>query len=134
MIRDRASLKAEEKHPMTQAIVVENIAKRFEKVEAVSGISFNVQRGVLFGFLGPNGAGKTTTINMLTGLTRPDAGTIQIGGIDCTGSPKAAQHLIGVVPDESNLYPELTGFDNLCFCAALYGLGKTERQARARKL
>jgi len=119
---------------MTQAIVVENIAKRFEKVEAVSGISFNVQRGELFGFLGPNGAGKTTTINMLTGLARPDAGTIQIGGIDCTVSPKAAQHLIGVVPDESNLYPELTGFDNLCFCAALYGLGKTERQARARKL
>jgi ABC-2 type transport system ATP-binding protein len=119
---------------MTQAIIVENIAKRFEKVEAVSGISFEVQRGELFGFLGPNGAGKTTTINMLTGLARPDAGTIQIGGIDCTGSPKAAQHLIGVVPDESNLYPELTGFDNLCFCAALYGLGKAERQARARKL
>jgi len=119
---------------MTQAIVVANIAKRFEKIEAVSGISFEVQRGELFGFLGPNGAGKTTTINMLTGLARPDAGAIQIGGIDCTISPKAAQHLIGVVPDESNLYPELTGFDNLCFCAALYGLCKAERQARARKL
>ncbi len=73
---------------MTQAIVVENIAKRFEKVEAVSGISFDVQRGELFGFLGPNGAGKTTTINMLTGLARPDAGTIRIGGIDCTGKPQ----------------------------------------------
>ena len=119
---------------MTEVIVVENIAKRFEKVEAISGISFSVQRGELFGFLGPNGAGKTTTINMLTGLARPDSGTIRISGIDCTRNPRAAQHLIGVVPDESNLYPELTGFDNLCFCAALYGMRKVERQARAREL
>jgi ABC-2 type transport system ATP-binding protein len=119
---------------MTNAIVVENIAKRFEKVEAVSGISFNVRRGELFGFLGPNGAGKTTTINMLTGLARPDAGSIRISDIDCTFNPRAAQHLVGVVPDESNLYPELTGFENLCFCAALYGMGKTKRKARAREL
>jgi ABC-type multidrug transport system ATPase subunit len=79
---------------MTDAIVVENIAKRFENVEAVSGISFHVAQGELFSFLGPNGAGKTTTINMLTGLARPDAGTIRIGGIDCTGKPRAAQHLV----------------------------------------
>jgi ABC-2 type transport system ATP-binding protein len=93
-----------------------------------------VHEGELFGFLGPNGAGKTTTINMLTGLARPDAGTIRIADIDCTGDPKAAQHLIGVVPDESNLYPELTGFQNLCFCAALYGMRKGERETRAREL
>jgi ABC-2 type transport system ATP-binding protein len=119
---------------MTQTIVVENITKRFEKVEAVSGISFSVQQGELFGFLGPNGAGKTTTIKMLTGLARPDSGKIGIGGIDCTNNIRGAQHLIGVVPDESNMYPELTGFDNLCFCAALYGWGKRERQARAHEL
>jgi ABC-2 type transport system ATP-binding protein len=119
---------------MPRTIFVENIAKRFKNVEAVSGISFSIQKGELFGFLGPNGAGKTTTINMLTGLARPDSGTIQIGGIDCTANPRAAQHLVGVVPDESNLYPELSGFDNLCFCAALYGMGKAERQARAREL
>lgn len=119
---------------MSEAIVVEDIAKSFENIDAVAGISFDVQQGELFGFLGPNGAGKTTTINILTGLARPDTGTIRIGGINCTGRPRAAQHLIGVVPDESNLYPELTGFDNLCFCAALYGMSKTERQIRARKL
>ena len=119
---------------MLRTIFVENIVKRFKRVEAVSGISFSVRKGELFGFLGPNGAGKTTTINMLTGLARPDSGTIQIGGIDCTANPRAAQHLVGVVPDESNLYPELTGLDNLCFCAALYGMGKAERQARAREL
>jgi ABC-2 type transport system ATP-binding protein len=118
---------------MTDVIAVEGLRKRFSEVDAVSGISFSVRQGELFGFLGPNGAGKTTTINMLTGLARPDAGSIRIGGIDCTDRPRAAQHLIGVVPDESNLYPELTGFDNLCFCAALYGLGRAERQARARK-
>ncbi|MGM0425437.1 MAG: ABC transporter ATP-binding protein [Thermodesulfobacteriota bacterium] len=119
---------------MTDIIAVETLAKRFEDVQAVSDVSFTVKQGELFGFLGPNGAGKTTTINMLTGLARPDAGTMSIGGLDCIKRPRSAQHLIGVVPDESNLYPELTGFDNLCFCAALYGLGKDERQARARKL
>ena len=119
---------------MNEALAVEGLRKRFAEVEAVSGLSFSVRRGELFGFLGPNGAGKTTTINMLTGLCRPDAGSIRISDLDCIDRPRAAQHLIGVVPDESNLYPELTGFDNLCFCAALYGLGKVERQARARSL
>ncbi|MBN2242973.1 MAG: ABC transporter ATP-binding protein [Acidobacteria bacterium] len=119
---------------MSDSINVENLFKRFENVEAVAGISFSVGQGELFGFLGPNGAGKTTTINMLTGLARPDKGAIRIGGIDCTGNPKAAQRLVGIVPDESNLYPELTGFENLCFCAALYGIAKAERQSRAREL
>ena len=118
----------------TGAIIVDGLAKRFGEVQAVSDLSFEVPEGELFGFLGPNGAGKTTTINMLTGLARPDAGSIRIAGIDCAGNPKAAQHLIGVVPDESNLYPELTGFDNLCFCAALYGIRKKERESRAREL
>jgi len=116
------------------AIAVDGLAKRFEEVQAVADASFEVLQGELFGFLGPNGAGKTTTINMLTGLARPDAGTIRIAGIDCTGNPKAAQHLTGVVPDESNLYPELTGFDNLSFCAALYGIKKTEREVQALEL
>jgi len=116
------------------AVEVSNLTKRYNEVLAVDSISFNVGRGELFGFLGPNGAGKTTTINMLTGLARLDSGTIIIDGIDCTRNPKAAQHLVGIVPDESNLYAELTGFDNLCFCAALYGIRKNERRKRAREL
>ena len=119
---------------MIPALIIENLSKSFEDVSAVSDTSFEVAKGELFGFLGPNGAGKTTTINMLTGLARPDTGSIRIGGIDCTQNPRAAQHLVGVVPDESNLYPELTGFDNLCFCASLYGVRKTDRQSRAREL
>jgi ABC-2 type transport system ATP-binding protein len=115
-------------------IAVQGLAKRFGEVVAVADVSFEVHVGELFGFLGPNGAGKTTTINMLTGLARPDSGAIRIAGIDCTSNPKAAQGLIGVVPDESNLYPELTGFENLCFCAALYGVHKKEREARSREL
>ena len=116
------------------AIAASGLAKRFGEVQAVKDVSFEVGEGELFGFLGPNGAGKTTTINILTGLARPDAGTIRIAGIECTGRPKAAQHLIGIVPDESNLYPELTGYDNLCFCASLYGMAKRERTDRAHEL
>lgn len=116
------------------AIKAQGLAKSFGIVQAVAAVDFEVNAGELFGFLGPNGAGKTTTINMLTGLAHPDAGAIHIDGIDCTRKPRSAQHLIGVVPDESNLYPELSGFDNLCFCAALYGMGKNERQVRAKEL
>jgi ABC-2 type transport system ATP-binding protein len=115
-------------------IDVVKLTKKFGDVTAINEISISLYQGELFGFLGPNGAGKTTTINMLTGLSRPDSGTILVAGQDCTENPKAAQHLIGIVPDESNLYPELSGFDNLCFCASLYGIRKNERQARAREL
>ncbi|MEW5825537.1 MAG: ABC transporter ATP-binding protein [Candidatus Bipolaricaulota bacterium] len=116
------------------SIRVQGLSKAFDDVQAVAEVSFEIQEGELFGLLGPNGAGKTTTINMLTGLARPDSGSIHVGGIDCTRNVKAAQHLVGVVPDESNLYPELTGRQNLTFCAALYGIPKREREERARRL
>jgi len=100
----------------------------------VAGVAFAVHRGEIFGFLGPNGAGKTTTINMLTGLARPSGGAIRYFGQDYTRSVKRAQHMMGIVPDESNLYPELDGFENLCFCGALYGMARSEREGRAREL
>ncbi len=115
-------------------IEVHGLKKSFGEVQAVSGIDFDVPEGEIFGFLGPNGAGKTTTINMLTGLARLDAGTVRIAGIDCSKDPKAAQHLMGIVPDESNLWPELDGFENLAFCGALYGMACRDREARAREL
>jgi len=121
-------------HGKNLQIEVSELTKRFNNVTAVDRISFTVHQGELFGFLGPNGAGKTTTINILTGLARPDSGTIRISDRECTRNPKAAQHLIGIVPDESNLYPELSGFDNLCFCASLYGVRKSEGQTRASEL
>ncbi len=115
-------------------IQVNHLTRGFNGVKAVDDISFDIAHGEFFGFLGPNGAGKTTTINMLIGLTRPDSGTFQIAGLEFTQNPKKAQHLIGVVPDESNLYPELNGIDNLEFCAALYGMRKSERRDRAQEL
>lgn len=121
-------------HESEIAIAAAGLAKRFGEVTAVASVTFDVREGELFGFLGPNGAGKTTTINMLTGLARPAAGTIRIAGIDCSRNPKAAQHLMGVVPDESNLYLELSGFENLSFCGALYGMHRRERETRAREL
>lgn len=119
---------------MHNAISVSSLTKNYDDVRAVDEISFEIREGELFGFLGPNGAGKTTTINILTGLVRPDKGGIYIAGLDCSKSVKSAQHLMGVVPDESNLYPELTGFENLCFCGALYGMRKKERETKAREL
>jgi ABC-2 type transport system ATP-binding protein len=116
------------------AVLANGLTKRFGEVLAVNDLDLEVRAGELFGLLGPNGAGKTTTINILTGLARPDAGTFSIAGIDCIRRPRAAQHLIGVVPDESNLYPELTGSENLRFCASLYGVSRREAANRAREL
>lgn len=112
-------------------IEVKGLSKCFDKTPAVNNIGFSVKKGEIFGFLGPNGAGKTTTINMLTGLTRPDSGQIHINQLDGIKDIKKAQEIIGIVPDESNLYAEMNGFDNLVFCAALYGINKSVREKRA---
>ncbi|MGD9551602.1 MAG: ABC transporter ATP-binding protein [Candidatus Caldatribacteriota bacterium] len=113
---------------------VKNLSKEYDGFKAVREINFFLEKGEIFGFLGPNGAGKTTTINMLTGLARPSSGTIQIAGEDGIKNIKKAQRIIGIVPDESNLYEEMNGFDNLVFCASLYGMGKKQREERASRL
>lgn len=113
---------------------VNNLTKNYDGFRAVKEANFSLEKGEIFGFLGPNGAGKTTTINMLTGLARPTSGSIQIAGEDGIKDIKKAQQIIGIVPDESNLYDEMNGFDNLVFCASLYGMDKTKRETRAKKL
>lgn len=115
-------------------IEVSKLSKQFGDFKAVKDISFHVETGEIFGFLGPNGAGKTTTINMLTGLAKPTSGQIRIAGEDGIKHIKRVQQRIGIVPDESNLYDEMSGFDNLCFCAALYGMDKAKRELRANQL
>ena len=117
-----------------EIIKVNNLSKKFGDFLAVNNISFAVQKGEVFGFLGPNGAGKTTTINMLTGLARPTTGEIETAGFNAISQIKKVQKLIGIVPDESNLYDDLSGFDNLSFCAALYGLPRGLREERATRL
>lgn len=113
---------------------VANLKKTYGDFTAVNSISFEVQKGEIFGFLGPNGAGKTSTINMMIGLSRPTSGEVIIDGIDVRKQTKKAQSIMGIVADESNLYNEMNGFENLCFCAALYGMEKSEREAKARDL
>ncbi|MGI6554094.1 MAG: ABC transporter ATP-binding protein [Bacillota bacterium] len=117
-----------------EIVSVSNLCKTYGKLQAVRNVSFSIQKGEIFGFLGPNGAGKTSTINMMIGLSRPSAGSITIAGFDAVREIKKVQAVIGVVPDESNLYGEMDGFDNLCFCASLYGMRKADRETRAREL
>jgi ABC-2 type transport system ATP-binding protein len=101
---------------------------------AVNGIDFAVRAGEVFGFLGPNGAGKTTTIRMLTGLTQPTSGAARIMGYDLGGDLARVKKRIGVVPEASNLYDELTSLDNLIFSMQLYGVPRSERRQRAEAL
>ena len=115
-------------------IEVNNLSKSFGEFKAVNDITFEVHQGEVFGFLGPNGAGKTTTINMLTGLAKPTSGEISIAGFNGIRQTKKAQSIIGIVPDESNLYDDLSGFENLAFCASLYGMKNAQRESRAREL
>ena len=117
-----------------EIIEVSNLSKNYDGFFAVKDISFFVRKGEVFGFLGPNGAGKTTTINMLTGLARPTSGKIEIAGHDGIKDIKRVQRIIGIVPDESNLYDDLSGYENLVFCSALYGIKKSDREERANIL
>ena len=93
---------------MTEMIAVKEISKSFGEVRAVKGISFSVEQGEIFGFLGPNGAGKTTTISMLSGLLRPDSGSITIDGMDMNSSGREIRRIMGVIPQEIALYQHLT--------------------------
>ncbi len=117
-----------------ELIKVENLTKKFGSVQAVDGISFQVESGVLFGLLGPNGAGKTTTINILSTLLPPDDGTAAIGGHDVRRNPTAVRHLIGIVPQEIALYQDLSAKDNIMFWGKLYGLTGRELKHRADEL
>ncbi len=113
---------------------VENLTKNYDGFRAVDNISFCIRRGEIFGFLGPNGAGKTTTIRMMCGLTRITKGRVIIDGHDINKESRIAKKLIGVVPDISNLYAELSCWDNLIFCGEMYGVSKKERIKRAEEL
>ncbi len=119
---------------LLKIIEAENLTKTYNSLTAVDGVTFHIKRGEIFGFLGPNGAGKTTTINVLTGLAHITTGKVKLLGEDYTHNAKKAQALMGVVPDESNLYEELNGWENLCFCGALYGMDKKAREKRADEL
>jgi len=116
------------------AISVRRLCKSYNGVPALAEVSFRARPGELIGYLGPNGAGKTTTLNILSGLLRQDSGETAICGIDVAADPIAVKQRIGVVPEESNLYPELTCRGNLIYMGELYGLSKATRMKRADEL
>jgi ABC-2 type transport system ATP-binding protein len=117
-----------------EVIRVQELCKRFGEVQAVDNIDFSVREGEIFGFLGPNGAGKTTTIRMLVGLLRPDSGSAFVNGHDILKEPVRAKESVGVVPESSNLYGELSAMENLIYMAQLYGLPKKEWRGRSEEL
>lgn len=103
-------------------IEAENLARTFNGLWAVKGISFAVEAGEIFGFLGPNGAGKTTTILLLTGQLRPTSGRAHVAGCDVVSQRQQLKKRIGVVFEHQNLYDRMSGRGNLAFAAQLYGL------------
>jgi ABC-2 type transport system ATP-binding protein len=119
---------------MNDIIQVNDLTKSYGLTLAVDHISFEVKQGEVFGFLGPNGAGKTTTIRMMVGLTQPSAGTAWIAGRDVLKEPVEVKKTIGLVPETSNLYGELTSLENLIYQAELYGVARKERKDRALQL
>ncbi|MBM3188966.1 MAG: ABC transporter ATP-binding protein, partial [Chloroflexi bacterium] len=116
------------------AIETRGLTRYYDGLCAVDHLDFEVRRGEVFGFLGPNGAGKTTTIRMLTGLARPTSGEARVLGLDLAHDLPRIKRRIGVVPEASNLYDELTAFDNLVFSMQLYGVPRSERKPRAAEL
>ena len=112
---------------MTDAIVIDSVVKRFGDKVAVDRLSLAVPPGELFAFLGPNGAGKTTTIKMITGLLRPNEGTISVCGHLMGSDGLQAKAQLAYVPDQPFLYDKLTGREFLFFVAEMYGIGKGGR-------
>ncbi|MGZ4928651.1 MAG: ATP-binding cassette domain-containing protein [Halobacteriota archaeon] len=115
-------------------IAVTGLTKRFGAITAVDDISFSVSEGELFGFLGPNGAGKTTTIRMLTGILTPDAGAVSIGGIDIQKHPITAKMQMGIIPEMSNVYIELTAKQNVVLAGRFYGMHRKTVEERTDQL
>jgi ABC-2 type transport system ATP-binding protein len=116
-------------------IEVSEVRKSFGGLEAVDGLSFRVEKGEIFGLLGPNGAGKTTTISMISGLLKPDSGSIRVAGTEVAGNNRAVSRMLGIVPQEIALYDELSGRENLHFWGSLYGLsGRKLRESASRIL
>jgi ABC-2 type transport system ATP-binding protein len=101
-------------------IYVSNLRKTFDTIEALKGISFNIQQGECYGLLGPNGAGKTTTISILSTIIKPDEGEVNIAGYDLKKNPFDCKKNIGIVTQEIALYNELSAYDNLLFWGSMY--------------
>jgi lipooligosaccharide transport system ATP-binding protein len=115
-------------------VVAENLTKKFEDFTAVDSVDFRVEQGGLFGFLGPNGAGKTTTMKMIYCVSPKTSGRLEVAGIDVDKNPRKIKQIIGVVPQENNLDPDFTVFENLVIYSRYFDLAKDQARDRARSL
>ena len=115
------------------ALRIRGLAKSFDK-PVIAGLDLEIAAGQLYALLGPNGAGKTTTLRMVTGLTRPDAGTIHVFGISARQHPLEARAITAWLPDEPMLYDKLTPSEYLAFVAGLWRMDPTVAAAEAERL
>lgn len=115
---------------MKEMIQVKNLTKKFKDFTAVDDVSFNVDRGEIFGFLGPNGAGKSTSINIMTTISKASKGNVLINGFDVEKNKKEVRESIGIIFQDSTLDEDLTAYENLYYHAILYKIPKNERNKK----
>jgi len=119
---------------MKAVIEAKRLTRKFGNLVAVNGLDFKVYPGEIFGFLGPNGAGKTTTVRMLTGVIDPTEGMATIQGHDIRKEPLLSRAHIAVVPEEANVYLDLSVWQNLMLMAELHGIARDRRLQEANRL
>ncbi|MCS6578139.1 MULTISPECIES: ABC transporter ATP-binding protein [Curtobacterium] len=135
--KKRAPRAAAPKQPQTLQPVVlaaSGLVKRYGQTLAVDEVDLEIRQGSIFGVVGPNGAGKTTTLSMITGLLRPDAGSVTVLDHDVWADPTAAKRSLGVLPDRLRLFDRLTGAQLLYYSATLRGLDGTTARKRSADL
>jgi ABC-2 type transport system ATP-binding protein len=115
-------------------IEAHNLVKRYRKVRALDGLDLVADEGRVVALLGPNGAGKTTFVRMLATLTRPDSGTLRVGGIDAIAEPERVRRLIGLAGQYAAVEPTMTGRENLEMVARLFGLSRRDAQAATKRV
>jgi len=118
---------------MIDALRIRGLAKAFDK-PVITGLDLDIAAGQLYALLGPNGAGKTTTLRMVTGLTRPDAGSIEIFGVNALADPIAAKAITAWLPDEPMLYDKLSPLEYLAFVAGLWRMDPQVASEEAERL
>jgi ABC-2 type transport system ATP-binding protein len=114
-------------------ITVRSVSKSFKKIKALENVSFNIEKGEIFGILGPNGAGKSTIVNILNTLVKPDEGDVIIDGVNIKNDGETIKLIMGVVPQEIALYEELSAYENLMFWGGLYDIPKEELKKNVSK-